>query len=183
MLRYVNSALGAACLLLLLGHLLWGAALLFGIIGYTPLIARLGWALLVCLILHALLSLYLVFIQDRPRPRFPHARANSGAWVQRLSGLALLLLLIPHVVRGYGHMTMSGFFLPDPPTVGRYLMESLLLLAVALHLEQSLSKLTLSLGLLRDERSLEGWRRGMRIGVAALTLWVWAALTSYFFFG
>ena len=183
MLRIINSLLAAACVVLLLLHVLWAAALLVGLTGYTPFISRIGWAFLVCAASHGLLSFYLVLGHDRPAPRFPYPRSNAAAWVQRLSGAAIVVLVIPHLNEAYGHVTMGGWFLPHEPTAGRYLLEALLLIAVALHLAVSLPRLPLSLGLLRDEGSLRRWRRGLRLGVALIGLLVLAALTKYFFFG
>ena len=183
MLRYLNSLLGAACVLLLLAHILWAAALLAGFIGYTPFIGRIGWAFMVCLVLHGLLSVYLFTIPDRPAPRFPYPRSNAGAWAQRISGIAMILLIIPHLMEAYGHVTLSGWYLPKEPTAARYVLEALLLLAVTVHLWQGLSRLPVSLGLLRDEKSLDRWKRGLKAAVAVVTLLVLAALTRYFFFG
>lgn len=182
MLRYINSLLGAACVLLLLAHILWAAGLLLGFIGYTPFIGRIGWAFLVCLTLHALVSVYLLLIHDRPRPRSPYPCSNRGVWVQRISGVAMIALIIPHISEAYGHVTASGWFLPHQPRAGRYILEAALLLAVLLHLWQSLPKLPVSFGLLRDGKSLARWRRGLRIAVALLGILVLAALTRYFFF-
>ena len=183
MLRIINSLLAAACVLLLLFHALWAAALLMGLTGYSPFISRVGWVFLACVVLHGLLSFYLFLIHDRPAPRFPYPRSNAAAWVQRISGAAMVLFIIPHLNEAYGHVTMGGWFLPHEPTAGRYLLEALLLIAVALHLAVSLPRLPLSLGLLRDEGSLRRWRRGLRLGVALIGLLVLAALTKYFFFG
>ena len=183
MLRIINSLLAAACVLLLLFHALWAAALLMGLTGYSPFISRVGWVFLACVVLHGLLSFYLFLIHDRPAPRFPYPRSNAAAWGQRISGAAMVLFIIPHLNEAYGHVTMGGWFLPHEPTAGRYLLEALLLIAVALHLAVSLPRLPLSLGLLRDEGSLRRWRRGLRLGVALIGLLVLAALTKYFFFG
>lgn len=183
MLRIINSLLAAACVLLLLFHALWAAALLMGLTGYSPFISRVGWVFLACVVLHGLLSLYLVLIHDRPAPRFPYPRSNAAAWVQRISGAGMVLFIIPHLNEAYGHVTMGGWFLPHEPTVGRYLLEAGLLVAMTLHLWQSLPRLPLSFGLLRDERSLMRWRRGLHTGVLLVGLIVLAALSKYFLLG
>ena len=108
---------------------------------------------------------------------------NAAAWVQRISGAGMVLFIIPHLNEAYGHVTMTGWFLPHEPTVGRYLLEAGLLVAMALHLWQSLPRLPLSFGLLRDERSLMRWRRGLHTGVLLVGLIVLAALSKYFLLG
>lgn len=183
MLRIINSLLAAACVLLLLFHALWAAALLMGLTGYSPFISRVGWVFLVCAAFHGLLSFYLVLFHDRPAPRFPYPRSNAGAWVQRISGAAMVLFIIPHLNEAYGHVTMTGWFLPHEPTVGRYLLEAGLLVAMTLHLWQSLPRLPLSFGLLRDESSFRRWQKGLRLGLALTGLTVLMALSKYFLLG
>lgn len=183
MLRIINSLLAAACVILLAVHALWAAALLFGLTGYSPVISRVGWVFLACVVLHGLLSFYLVLFHDRPAPRFPYPRSNAAAWAQRISGAAMIIFILPHINEAYGHVTMGGWFLPHEPTVGRYLLEAGLLAAVVLHLWVSLPKLPLSLGLLRDEGSFRRWQRGLRLGLALTGLTVLAALSKYFLFG
>ena len=183
MLRIVNSLLAAACVVLLLLHVLWAAALLAGLIGYTPFISRIGWAFLACVVLHGLLSFYLFLFHDRPAPRFPYPRSNAAAWVQRISGAGMVLFIIPHLNEAYGHVTMSGWFLPHEPTVGRYLLEAGLLVSVVAHLWVSLPRLPLSLGLLRDEGSFRRWQKGLRLGLALTGLTVLMALSKYFLLG
>ena len=183
MLRIVNSLLAAACVVLLLLHVLWAAALLAGLIGYTPFISRIGWVFLVCAASHGLLSFYLVLFHDRPALRFPYPRSNAGAWVQRISGAALVVFVIPHLNEAYGHVTMTGWFLPHEPTVGRYLLEAGLLVSVVAHLWVSLPRLPLSLGLLRDEGSFQRWQKGLRLCLALTGLTVLMALSKYFLLG
>lgn len=183
MLRFFNSVLAAACVALLLLHILWAAALLAGLTGYSNYISLIGWIFLTCLTLHGLLSLYLFALHDRPECRFPYPRSNSGALVQRLSGAALIALVIPHINEAYGHVTLSGWFLPNEPTAGRYILEASLLAAVGLHLWQSLPRLPVSLGLLQSEEGLVRWKKAFRLALAAVALLVLAALTKYFFFG
>ena len=183
MLRIINAFLAAVCVALLVVHALWAAALLAGLTGYSPFISRIGWVFLVCAASHGLLSFYLVLFHDRPAPRFPYPRSNAAAWVQRISGAALVVFVIPHLNEAYGHVTMTGWFLPHEPTVGRYLLEAGLLVAMTLHLWQSLPRLPLSFGLLRDERSLMRWRRGLHTGVLLVGLIVLAALSKYFLLG
>ena len=183
MLRFFNSVLAAACVALLLLHILWAAALLAGLTGYSNYISLIGWIFLACLTLHGLLSLYLFALHDRPECRFPYPRSNSGALVQRLSGAALIALVIPHINEAYGHVTLSGWFLPNEPTAGRYILEASLLAAVGLHLWQSLPRLPVSLGLLQSEEGLVRWKKAFRLALAAVVLLVLAALTKYFFFG
>ena len=183
MLRFFNSVLAAACVALLLLHILWAAALLAGLTGYSNYISLIGWIFLTCLTLHGLLSLYLFALHDRPECRFPYPRSNSGALVQRLSGAALIALVIPHINEAYGHVTLSGWFLPNEPTAGRYILEASLLAAVGMHLWHSLPRLTVSLGLLQSEEGLVRWKKAFRLALAAVALLVLAALTKYFFFG
>ena len=183
MLRIINSLLAAACVALLFVHALWAAALLSGLTGYSPMISHIGWVFLTCLILHGLLSCYLVLFHDRPAPRFPYPRSNAAAWAQRISGAALVVFVLPHIHEAYGQVTMGGWFLPHEPTVGRYLLEAGLLVSVAVHLWLSLPRLTLSFGLLRNEGSLRRWERGLRLFLLLLALLVFMALSKYFLLG
>ena len=183
MLRIINSFLAAVCVALLFVHALWAAALLAGLTGYSPFISRIGWVFLVCAAIHGLLSFYLVLFHDRPALRFPYPRSNAAAWVQRISGAALVVFVLPHLNEAYGHVTMSGWFLPHEPTLGRYLLEAGLLVSVVLHLWVSLPRLPLSLGLLRDEGSFRRWQKGLRLGLALTGLTVLMALSKYFLLG
>lgn len=180
MLRLINSLLAAISVLLLLVHGLLAAAFLAGLLSYTPVVKDLGWAFLIAAGLHAGLSCWLFLFYDRPRPRFPYARTNSSTWLQRGAGLALAILTLFHLNEAYGHVTMTGWYLPHSPTWGRFALEALLLLATAWHLWFSLPRLSLSLGLLRREEDWLRWRTACRWGAALVFLLILAALSCYF---
>ena len=95
--RKWNNILARVIIVLFLLHALMGSLMLLGVstISFQPL----SWLLLIAVVIHGILGLLSTFMavkSGKASGRW-YVRQNAAFWTKRISGIAILLLLVFHV--------------------------------------------------------------------------------------
>ena len=147
--RRENAMLGLGILILFLLHGIAGAFQLFGVFpGGKAWFSRVSWALLALLAVHALISLKLTWdsIQIGRRTGVWYFRENMLFWIRRISGLAILLFAVCHLLIFLGDSSGASYRLQlfaEP----QLLTQILLVITIAVHLLTNFRPLLISFGI------------------------------------
>lgn len=102
---------------------------------------------------HAMLSMYIVFLVHDESSVTKYKKQNISTVIQRLSAILMLVMLHPHISI-FSQFKPGATFEPSMaiPTI---LVESVFYIAVLSHIALSIPKCVVSLGLLHSEESLK----------------------------
>ena len=146
--RKINAILGPLMIVFLLIHIISGAFQLYGLIpGGSVIRSVLSWILLFLVAVHAVLGVVLTVttLRDCRRSGVSYVRNNQRFWIARMSGFAMLLLIVWHLLvfasssgemfrlHAFGWMQMAGHIL--------------LVLVLMLHLTVNIRPLFIALGI------------------------------------
>ena len=109
-------------------------------------------ALAIVCVIHVCISLAIVFFMHDGSDFTKYGKLNQRTFMQRLSGLLILLLVHPHV------KLFAGFIYENLPlSAGRkifvFIVEMLFFGAIYTHLECSFSRSLITMGLIRSEKA------------------------------
>jgi len=171
--RKLNALVTAALAVLIVWHGLSGSFMLLELnAGMSKCVA---WSATTLAALHAVLSLWLgARTIKAARGGKLYLRQNARFWAVRVSGIALIFLLVLHM--GAFGRVRSGQFVLFEFTAARFAVELAMAAALAVHALAGLGPLLVSLG-------VPGWRSrhdGALLFLAALLLFFAAALTVYY---
>ena len=146
--RKINAILGPLMIVLLLIHIISGAFQLYGLIpGGSVVRSVLSWLLLGLVLLHMIMGIALTArtLRDSRRSGVSYFRNNQRFWIARMSGFAMLLLIVWHLMvfafpsgevfrlHAFGGLQMAGHIL--------------LVLVLLLHLAVNIKPLFIALGI------------------------------------
>ncbi len=147
MIRKINAFLGLALIILLLIHGVSGAFVLIGIIpGGNQIRAYITKAMMVCFILHGLIGIKLTIdtLKTNKKNGALYLKDNKVFWIRRISGLAMILFVIDHIVLFQGkqgevfRLTLFGR--------ARLITSLLLVLTVCVHVVSNIRPLMVAFG-------------------------------------
>lgn len=154
MIRFVNGLLGAAAAILFAIHSISMGMVLAGYIQYSYSLKYWAYALLVCLILHAVISIALVVFETGKNRIDRYAKVNAGIHLQRISGIILIVLVYFHM-NAYGYLSDDGVYILKEPTMTGFLSQVALALIAGFHMVTGLPKSMISLGCIRDAKEMK----------------------------
>lgn len=157
MIRYINSLLGVFAVVLFVIHSITMGLFLAGYLDYSPTRKYWGYALLVCVILHGVLSMMLVIFSDGKRKYLVYYKENIGAHTQRALGIIAAILIYMHMA-AYGYVNEAGEYIVKEPTVIRFITESALAIVVGGHIVLSLPKASITLGVITTPEEMKRQR-------------------------
>lgn len=151
--RKLNAAIGVAMIVLFLVHGIAGGYQMAGILpGGNPVLTALAWVLVALVCIHVVLGTILTVRSIRAcgTGRRAYGRENAAFIVRRVSGFAILVFLVAHVIVFYGSHTPAGFRLSlfEGPQL---VLSVCLVVSLAIHLLCNIRPLFIGLGL--DKRA------------------------------
>lgn len=172
--RKWNNILTRVILLLLLLHALMGSLVLLGV--STVSIVPLSWLLFAAVVVHGIMGMIATIpaLKSGKKTGRWYLRANAAFWTKRISGLAILLLLIFHVT-AYTTSVDGHFFLKEF-TVCRMISQILLILSVFVHLAVSIRSMLIAKGTKKFREKTADWM----LILSVMTLFFAAAVVVYF---
>ncbi|WP_312648549.1 hypothetical protein [Aminipila sp.] len=157
MIRYINSLLGVAAVILFVIHGITMGLFLAGYLDYSPTRKYWGYALLVCVILHGILSMMLVIFADGKRKHLAYLKKNAGAHSQRILGIIAAVLIYRHMA-AYGYVNEAGIYIFKEPTLTTFISEVLMAIVVGAHIVLSLPKAAITLGVITKQEEMKNQR-------------------------
>jgi succinate dehydrogenase/fumarate reductase cytochrome b subunit len=175
-LRKANAIISIGLIGLLLLHGISGAFQLIGLIpGGSSVRKALAWILLALLAVHIVIGVVLTVktLRASAKAGAAYRRENTLFWVRRLSGFALTLLLLLHLL--IFAETGTGVFRLHDFGPQELLGQLLLLAALAIHLLCNVKPLAIALGL----HSGKGYGRDILLILAVVMVFCALALVIY----
>ena len=172
--RKCNNILARVIIVLFLLHALMGSLKLLGL--STISIWQLSWLLLAAVLVHGLLGILSTIpaLKSGKAGGRWYLRQNAAFWTKRLSGLAILILLVFHV-SAYSTNVGSAYFLSEF-TLGRMAAQLLLILSIFIHLAVSIKSMLIARGVVKFRERTADWMMVLSL----LMLFFSAAVVIYF---
>ena len=172
--RKWNNILVRVIIVLFLLHALMGSLMLLGFstISFQPL----SWLLLTAVAVHGILGILSTFMavkSGKTSGRW-YIRQNAAFWTKRISGIAILFLLVFHIT-AYTTSVNGRFFLKEF-TFLRMLSQILLVLAIFIHLAVSIKSMLIAKGTVKFRERTVDWMLVLSI----LMLFFAAAVILYY---
>ena len=153
--RKWNNILARIIIILFLLHALMGSLMLLGLstISFLPL----SLILLVAVIIHGILGIIstLSAVVSGKKSGHWYLKQNAAFWTKRISGIAILLLLVFHVT-AYTTNVDGRFFLKEF-TLCRMLSQILFILAIFIHLAVSIKSMLIAKGTIKYKEKTTDW--------------------------
>lgn len=153
--RRLNALITALVMAMFLVHLVWGSLILFGMTkGGSSIMSLTSWLLLILICVHALISIKLTLdtVSASRKAGIFYPKENRLFLARRISGFALMLFLIVHVIVFRTDMSSGR---PRLQLFDAAALTSQILMAASLlvHLLTNISPLRIALGI-RDGKNL-----------------------------
>ena len=172
--RKWNNILARVIIVLFLIHALMGSLLLLEVstISFAPL----SWLLLAAVICHGVLGIIATFssVKSGRQSGKWYLRQNVGFWTKRISGLAIMILLVFHVM-AYTTNVGGKYFLKEF-TFPRLASQILFIAAIFIHLAVSIKAMLIAKGTLKLKERTIDWM----LVLSVMTLFFAAAVIIYY---
>ncbi|MBR1393362.1 MAG: hypothetical protein IJ561_05955 [Ruminococcus sp.] len=146
--RKLNAVLAMGITALFLVHAITGAFQLMGVMsGGSAFLSVLSWVMLGLIVLHVIISVKLTVdtVVAIKRAKASYFKENKLFWIRRISGLAVMLFIVCHVVIFMGRNEDGAYRLALFEGV-QLATQILLVLSLALHILSNIRPLMLALG-------------------------------------
>ena len=147
--RKLNSVLAMGTVVLFLVHAAVGGLQLAGLVpGGSRVMTVLAWVMAVFIVLHTLIGIKLTAdtLSAMKKSGTGYFRENKLFWLRRISGAAVMLFIISHIILFMGETEGGAFRLSLFDSI-RLAGQILLVLSVAVHLITNIKPLMISLGI------------------------------------
>lgn len=154
MIRTINGLLGAVATILFAIH---GISMGLFLAGYLPYVYERkywGYALLVCVILHAVIGMALTFFEKGKTKADRYAKANKGTHAQRVLGVLAIFAIAGHM-NAYGYFTDEWVYILNEPTTFGFIKQVAVALVVGLHVMIGFPKSMITVGHIRNPQELK----------------------------
>ena len=153
--RKWNNILARVIFVLFLLHALMGSLMLLGLstISFLPL----SMLLLIAVLIHGILGIMatLSAVADGKETGHWYLKQNAAFWTKRISGIAIMLLLVFHVT-AYTTSVNGRFFLKEF-TLCQMLSQILFILAIFIHLAVSIKSMLIARGTIKFKEKTIDW--------------------------
>ncbi|MGN0078473.1 MAG: hypothetical protein ACI36V_06785 [Coriobacteriales bacterium] len=161
--RKLNAALGATLYVVIIIHVLLGCYMLFTG-AYVPVLKLFARIAAVLIIVHLLLGIVFFARSCKGGGVFKHPGLNKRFWVQRISALGIIAIMMWHG-HSFGGMTPEGYALFSWDA-GKLALTLLFAACLGAHLTTSVPALAISLGIPLGK----GAQRGLQAVIVAIVL-------------
>lgn len=153
--RKWNNILVHIILVLVFLHGLMGSLMLLGFskVSFKPL----SWFLFTAVIFHGILGIFSTFsaLKNGKRSGRWYLRQNAGFWTKRVSGIAILLLLVFHIT-AYT-TSVNGIFFLKEFTFCKMILQVALILAIFIHILVSIKAMLIAKGTINLKERTVDW--------------------------
>lgn len=171
--RKWNNILSRIIIFLFLLHALMGSLMLLGL--STISFKILSYILLFAVILHGILGIVSTFTAVKTGSKSKwYFKQNAAFWTKRISGIAILFLLIFHVT-AYTTSVDGRFFLKEF-TFLKIAEQILLILAIFIHLAVSIKSMLIAKGIVKFKEKTFDWM----LILSVMTLLFVISVVSYY---
>ena len=176
-LRKINAVLVVIIILMLLMHAVLSVLYLYGIIDYSPSFQITGRRLFYPLVLHLIISSYLV-IKDRTRKNKVYSRLISETTQQIITGIGIVIFASLHIITYMKAPINTDYDIWM--LLAHFIIDTGLFTSIILHLRVSIPRLLVSFGFLESENAYEKFKSRFNILIAViLILLVLAEIIHY----
>lgn len=156
MLRKINAFLGLAMIILFLIHAIAGGYQLAGILpGGNQVLTVLAWILVVIVAAHIVIGIILTVdsLRKHKKTGTVYAKENAEFIIRRVSGFAILVFMVCHIVIFYGNYT-NGYRLNlfEGPQL---ILSICLVISLAVHLFTNIRSMFISFGISQKRRRFD----------------------------
>ena len=176
--RKANAIITALIMILFLIHLIWGGLELAGMLkGGSTLFTALSHTMMLLIAFHMVIGVILTAktIFSCRRAGVSYLKQNRLFWIRRVSGFALMLFILCHVLIFMG-TEESGSYRLQLFGPGQLLSQLLMVAALLVHLLCNITPLRIALGIGDRHR----FRTDVLLVLAVLLLLSGAAFVAYF---
>lgn len=180
MIRTINGMLGAIAVLLFGVH---GISMGLFLAGYLPYIYERkywGYALLVCVILHAVISITVTAFETGKNKVDKYVKLNKESHIQRVLGVAAIFVIAGHM-NAYGYFTDEWVYILKEPTNFGLVKQIAIAVVVGLHLLIGFPKAMISIGYIRNPQEIKSQKNFVYMLVCAT--WFAAVYGACNYFG
>lgn len=172
--RKWNNILTRIIILLFLLHGLMGSLLLLGF--STISCTYLSWILFALVLLHGIIGMVstVTAIKSGKKSGSWYFGQNIAFWTKRISGIAIMLLLIFHIT-AYTTTVNGQFFLKEF-TLVRLFSQLLFILAIFIHLAVSIKSMLIARGIIKFKERTIDWM----LVLSVMMLFFTVAVISYY---
>ena len=154
MIRTINGLLGVVAVILFGIH---GISMGMFLAGYLPYVYERkywGYALLVCVILHAVISISLTIFETGKNKVDRYAKINKESHIQRALGVLTVVAIAGHM-NAYGYFTDEWVYILNEPTTFGLIKQIAIALVAGLHLMIGFPKAMISVGYIRNPQEIK----------------------------
>ena len=176
--RKWNAIISGVMLILFLVHAVAGAIELMGLYdGLNQFVSIVAWMLTFCMVIHILLGIRLTCdtIRACRKSGVSYFRENKLFWARRISGFAIVLFMIFHMVIFYGR-SVDGVYRLHFFGKAELITQIFLVLSVALHVLTNVKPSLIALGI----RSLKDYAVDLLIALSVFLIFMGAAFFIYY---
>ena len=175
--RHLNAIITILIMVLFLVHMIWGGLLLIGAASTGGFFLVISFAMVILIILHVIISIKLTLntIMACKISGVSYWRENKIFWLRRISGIAVMIFILSHILIFMGR-NVDGVFVLNVFNVMALISQLLLVISLLLHITTNINPLRIALGL-RDEG---GFRTDMILILQILLVLAGISFVIYF---
>ena len=147
--RKWNAVISGLMLILFLAHAIMGGMELIGLYeGLNTIVSKIAWALLFLVFLHLVIGIKLTVdtLSACKKSGISYFKENKLFWVRRISGFAIALFIVFHVIIFMGRETGNGYRLHFFG-MAELITQIFLVLSIALHVLANLKPSLIAFGI------------------------------------
>ena len=141
--------ISAGILILFVIHAVTGGFMIAGLMpGGSRFLSILSWIMLVLIALHLVMGVILTAqsISAAKKAGVSYRKENRLFWTRRISGFAIIIFILMHLLLFMGHQT-DGVFRLNVYELPQLISQLLLVVSIAVHLISNIRPLIISLGI------------------------------------
>ena len=175
--RRLNAIITMLIMVLFLVHMIWGGLLLIGAASTGGIFLVISKAMVILIILHVIIAVKLTMdtIKACRISGVSYWRENKLFWLRRISGIAVMILMLAHIFIFMGR-NVDGVFVLNVFNVMALISQLLLVISLLIHIATNINPLRIALGL-RDEG---GFRTDMILILLILLVLAGISFVVYF---
>ena len=176
--RRANAIISALIIVCFIIHMIWGGFILLGILsGGSPVLSCVTIAMEILLLIHIIIGIKLTADSVRASRRAGvfYLKENRLFLIRRISGFALLVFVMIHIIIFEGSDTAGGYRL-NVFGVPQLISQILMVLSLIVHLVANITPLRIGLGI-KDGKNL---RTDIMLALTALLFLAGIAFVIYF---
>ncbi len=177
--KKLNSVLSVITSAMFITHAVSMALIMLKVIPFLPWVRPLGGMFAGLFSLHAFISILILFLNINNGKTLKFFGINWLTYAQRIAAVLIIILIHRHF-GAYTTFSAEGKLLFSPKTISLMITELLLIITTCMHFFIALPRAFLSLGIVKDDKSLLTWQITAMIIAGVVLLLSIAGNIAYF---